>query len=135
MTDFQVTFNTTQLLAAADAAWGEANMVLGREFQKRITSNIWAWPRSPSPRDIVDQGQLRDSYTPTAITPTVFEHAWNTDYAMAVHEGAVYKDGAGNAVRAMPARKWVRVTLRDFKFADAYARLAQAEMERRTRGL
>lgn len=133
MTDFQVTFNTTQLLAAADAAWGEANMVLGREFQKRITSNMWAWPSSPSPRDIVDQGQLRDSYTPTSITPVVFEHAWNTEYAMAVHEGAVRK--AGNTTVTTPARPWVRVTLRDFKFADAYAKLAQAEMERRTRGL
>ncbi len=135
MSDFEVRFNTAQLLAGAEAAFNEANMVLGREFQKRITSNMWAWPSSPSPRDIVDHGQLRDSYTPTAITPTVFEHAWNTEYAMAVHEGALYKDGKGNAVRAMPARPWVRVTLRDFKFADAYAKLAQAEMERRTRGL
>lgn len=135
MADFEVRFNTTQLLAAADAAWVDANAILGREFQKRVTSNMWAWPSTPSPRDIVDQGQLRDSYTPQAITPVVFEHAWNTEYAMAVHEGAVYKDGEGNAVRGMTARPWVRVTLRDFKFADAYAKLAQAEMERRTRGL
>lgn len=133
MADFEVRFNTTQLLAAADAAWEDANLVLGREFQKRITANIWAWPTGQSPRDIVDKGQVRDSYTPRAITPTVHEHAWNAEHAMAVHEGAVRK--TGNTTVTTPARPWVRVTLRDFKFADAYARLAQAEMERRTRGL
>lgn len=125
MADFEVKFNTTMLLAGAESAFGDANMILGRELQKRITDNRWGWPTDPSPRDIVDKGQLRDSYTPTAISKTEHEHAWNTEYAMAVHEGVVFQGG-----RSMPARPWVRVTLREFDFADAYGKLAQSELAR-----
>ena len=124
--DFEVKFNTVQLVAAAESAWPEANMILGRQFQKRITANQWQWPTDPSPRDIVDTGQLRDSYTPTAISATEHEHAWNTEYAMAVHEGAVFK----NRQYVMPARPWVRVTLRDFDFAEAYGKLASSALAR-----
>lgn len=160
MSDFEVKFNTTELLAGAEAAFKDANMILGREFQKRITSNTWQWPSEPSPRDIVDTGQLRDSYTPTALSKTEHEHAWNTEYAMAVHEGAVMEaaevsvkshwrtmhsvGGREIAPRStklaaytrqrgastMPARPWVRVTLREFDFAGAYGKLAQSELAR-----
>lgn len=127
MADFDVTFNTAQLLAGAEAAWQPANQVLGRQFQQRITSNIWSWPTGDSPRDIVDLGQLRDSYEGDLESPTTYRHSWNTEYAMAVHEGARLKNGG-----VMPARPWVRVTLRDYNFADAYSKLASLEMRRRS---
>lgn len=127
MADFDVTFNTAQLLAGAEAAWQPANQVLGRQFQKRITSNMWPWPTGDSPRDIVDVGQLRDSYEGDLESRTTYRHSWNTEYAMAVHEGARLKNGG-----VMPARPWVRVTLRDYDFADAYSKLASLEMRRRS---
>jgi hypothetical protein len=125
--DFELTFNTAQLIAGAEAAWNPANQVLGREFQKRITANQWPWPTGDSPRDIVDTGQLRDSYQGDAETPTTYRHAWATEYALAVHEGAVLENGG-----VMPARPWVRVTLRDYDFAAAYSKLAEAEMRKRS---
>lgn len=124
MADYEVKFNTVELLAAAEGAFQQTNEILGREFQKRITDNRWSWPSGDSPRDIVDTGQLRDSYTPTRISPTVYEHAWNTEYAMAVHEGAVFK----SRQYVMPARPWVRVTLREVDVADTYSKFAQAEL-------
>ena len=131
MADFEVRFNTTEILGAATQAFQETNELLGVEFQKRITDLVWPWPGktvrktgvvADSPRNIVDQGQLRDSYNNgRRITPTVFEHAWDTEYAMAVHEGAVFKRGG-----TLPGRPWVRVTLREVDVADIYARLARA---------
>lgn len=125
MPDYEVHFNTVQLLSAAEGAFKDANMILGRQFQQRITSNTWPWPTDPSPRDIVDKGQLRDSYADEAISRTEHEHSWNTEYAMAVHEGAVFKSG-----HSMPGRPWVRVTLRDFDFAAAFGKLAQSSLAR-----
>lgn len=126
MADFDLTFNSAQLLDGAEAAFKDFNQVLGRQFQQRITDNIWPWPTGDSPRDIVDLGQLRDSYDLDEVGPTTFDHRWPTDYAMAVHEGAVRSGGS-----TTPARPWVRVTLREFDAQDAYAKLAEIEMRKR----
>lgn len=123
MPDFEVHFNTVQLLGAAQAAFKDANMLLGIELQKSITKNRWSWPNEPSPRDIIDKGQLRDSYSPTPMPPDMYEHSWGTEYAMAVHEGAVFKDG-----HSMPSRPWVSATLREYDFAGAYSKLAKLEL-------
>jgi len=122
-----ITFNTAQLLAGAEEAFKPANHLLGGEFTKSITENQWGWPTEPSPRDIVDKGQLRQSQRLEMLQPTLAEHSWNTEYAMAVHEGAVFDDG-----HSMPARPWVRTTIRDYDFAEAFARLAQLEMRKRS---
>lgn len=123
MPDFEIHFNTVQLIGAAEAAFKDANMLLGRQFQQSITANKWPWPNEPSPRDIVDTGQLRDSYADEPLSKTEHVHSWNTEYAMAVHEGAVFNDG-----HSMPGRPWVRTTLRDYDFAGAFSKLAQAEL-------
>ena len=127
MADFEITFNNVQLVEGAEAAFQSANELLGVQFTRRITDNDWEWPTEPSPRDIVDTGQLRNSYSPIPMPPTEYEHAWDTEYAMAVHEGAVFEDG-----HTMPARPWVRRTFDEFDFADAYGKLAALEMRKRT---
>lgn len=162
MADFEINFNSAALLDGAEAAFKDFNLVLGRQFQRRITDTIWPWPSGDSPRDIVDLGQLRDSYDMGEISPTEFQHEWDTEYAMAVHEGAVREAGTVNvkahwrkitkvgrnevAPRSrmisahtrrtgqttVPARPWVRVTLRGFNSAAAFARLAAEEMRKRT---
>lgn len=128
MADFELTFNTAQLVAGAEAAWEPANQVLGRAFQQRITDNIWPWPRGESPRDIVDTDQLRDSYEGQPENPTTYRHSWNTEYAVAVHEGARLANGG-----MLPARRWVPRTLEEHDFAATFGKLASAEMARRTR--
>lgn len=130
--DFVVNFTTTKLYFGLTAAWPEANRHLGMQFTKAITSNIWPWPTDPSPRDIVQQpngGQLRDSYTPDLVSPTVYAHVWATEYAMAVHEGAVIKNGWGKGIQfTLPARPWTRHVLSTYNFADNYAKIAKRKM-------
>lgn len=135
MADFDLTFNSAQLLDGAEAAFKDFNQVLGRQFQQRITDNIWPWPTeterengetASTKRDIVDLGQLRDSYDLDEVNPATFDHRWPTDYAMAVHEGAARSGG-----KSTPARPWVRKTLADFDAQDAYAKLAEIEMRKR----
>jgi hypothetical protein len=111
-----------EILGELQQPFKEANELLGRNAQQQITSNKWAWPAAPSPRDIVDNGQLRDSYLPVDLG-LEYEHTWNTDYAMAVHEGAVFKDG-----RSMPARPWMRQALKEFDFEGTFNTLARRRL-------
>lgn len=133
MADFTIKFNTVQLLGAAEEAFKSVNEAAGVQFTRRITENRWEWPREPSPRDIVDLGQLRDSYKgPRMIEPTLAEHAWPVDYAMAVHEGANIKNAWGRGIRVtLPARPWVTTTLKEWDFAAAYGKLARVLMQKR----
>lgn len=130
--DFVVNFSTTKLYFGLTKAWPEANRHLGMQFTKAITDNIWPWPTQPSPRDIVQQpngGQLRDSYTPDEVSATVFSHAWPTEYAMAVHEGAVIKNGWGKGIQfTLPARPWTRYVLNSYDFANVFATIAKRKM-------
>jgi hypothetical protein len=97
---FEVKLNTGPITQAVERAFGQANEIFGRDAAREITDDKWNWPRDPSPRDIVDQGGLRNSYVPLGISPREYEHAWTVDYAMAVHEGAQ------RGSTALPARPW-----------------------------
>ena len=46
---------------ALNEAWDDFSAYLGRRFTKEISDEKWDWPRDPSPRDIVDTGNLRRS--------------------------------------------------------------------------
>lgn len=123
---FALEWNDKLILAALKPAWDRSNEVLGRDFQKEITSNKWNWPRGDSPRDIVDTGQLRDSYAPQAGMDgdaLIYNHAWPTEYAMAVHEGAKFTDG-----RTMPGRPWTEEPTRDGTLTRAMERYAAVEL-------
>lgn len=112
------------ILAGVSAAFEDANDIFGRSAQKEITDDKWPWPRGESPRDIVDQGGLRNSYTPRRISATEYEHAWTVDYALAVHEGAVGAQGA------LPGRPWTKAPL--VELPDVFERLVRAKLARTT---
>lgn len=127
MADFDIKFNTVELVNAAEEAFQSTNEALGVQFTRRITGNIWDWPNAPSPRDVVDLGQLRDSYKgPNMLEPTLAEHSWPTEYAMAVHEGARFADG-----RSMPARPWTTRTIKEWDVGNAYARIARVLLRKK----
>lgn len=115
---FSLRLSTREVTKEMEDAFQQTNELLGRQFQKEITSDKWAWPTTPSPRDIVDTGQLRDSYEGDPVGPREYQHTYNTRYALAVHEGAVFRDG-----HSMPARPWMRQGLKDFDFVGAMRRL------------
>ena len=122
MADFDIKLNGAALEAALTEAFTDANQVFNRRAAREITDDKWNWPTNPSPRDIVDKGGLRNSYVPTQVSPTVYDHAWTVDYAMAVHEGAA-RSGT-----SLPARPWtdapVEALPRDFE------KLAKAKLGR-----
>lgn len=121
MADVQI--NAAQILAALREPFSETNELLGREMQRQLTDPKWAWPTQPSPRDIVDTGRLRDSYQGTA-DGLEYEHAYPVRYALAVHNGAVMRNGS------QPARPWVKQAVKEFDFAESYAQLAQARLDK-----
>lgn len=123
--------NEKEIVGALQDAFRETNEVLGRKFAQAIDDPRWPWPGDTqrhrgeavgSPRNIVDRGELKASYSPSS-TPNTYRHAYTAEHAMAVHEGAVYKDGS-----TMTARPWVRQTLRDTDTDEVFATLARGKL-------
>lgn len=126
--DFNLDWNGPELVAALTEPFHQANERLGVEFAKEITANEWNWPTDPSPRDIVDTGELRRSYVGERAQEggnPAHDHSWNVDYAMAVHEGADFKDG-----HSMPARPWTRDPIKEGKLEKAFEALAKPALGR-----
>lgn len=101
---------------ALNETWDDFSAYLGRRFTQEISAEKWEWPREPTPRDIVDTGNLRRSLRITRgiSQPLETYFDWTAPYAAVVHDGAVFKatDAEGNA-RTMPARPWTRPVLYD----------------------
>ncbi|MGI8935423.1 MAG: hypothetical protein ACR2FS_15250 [Phormidesmis sp.] len=115
-----VSVNTAVVDSAAKRAFKETAFLVGREFTKSISSNIWDWPKGQSPRDVVDNGQLRASQQLVFLSDTRAEFSWNTDYAYYVHEGYTLANGV-----EMPARDWTRHGLEQIDIPGTMARLAE----------
>lgn len=119
---------------ALNEAWDDFSAYLGRRFTQEITDEKWDWPRDPSPRDIVDTGNLRRSLRITRgiSEPLETYFDWAAPYASVVHDGAVFKatDAEGNP-RSMPARPWTRPVLYDRQRLQAYFRARFALAMRR----
>lgn len=113
-----LTFNDGEILSALEEAFGEANELFGRHATEEITAPKWP----PDQRDIVDSGNLRDSYVPTAGRGE-YEHAWPVEYAMAQHEGAQLAGGS-----SIPAKPWTKEPLE--QLPEDFDRLAVQKLER-----
>ena len=87
--------------------------IMERRLVQEITSNKWQWPTPPTPRDVVDKGQLRDSLfiyqgLSREGNPVAY-YIWTAEYAQPVHEGATFRDG-----RVYPARPWTKIPREQF---------------------
>jgi len=89
---------------AQKKAAAETYKSLNQAFQRAITAKKWSWPLSPSPRDIVDTGSLRQSNSYT-VSGNKATFKWGKDYASFVHNGAI--KGRKN----YPARPWTEAVL------------------------
>lgn len=126
--DFDIKWNDEQILGSLVGPFHQANEVLGRKFQTEITAKKWDWPSDPSPRDIVDTGELRRSYVgerEAGLPAPEHSHSWNTEYAMAAHEGARLANGD-----TMPARPWTKEPLEAKTLETAFEKLAKAALGR-----
>lgn len=101
---------------ALGETWDDFCAYLGRRFTAEISAEKWPWPRDPSPRDIVDTGNLRRSLRITRPEGQTLDarFEWTAPYAGVVHDGAVFKatDAQGNP-RTLTARPWTRPVLYD----------------------
>ena len=110
--------NEQLLREVVSEAWGHFSAHVDSELTRHITEPKWDWPRGESPRDIVDNNDLRNSQRMeidprpgVMITKYRYEGA---KHAPAVHDGAVFKatDAEGNP-KTMTARPWTREVIKD----------------------
>lgn len=108
MPDFEVKFNTIELLAGASEAFHQANEMMVGDVSREVVSNKWAWPRKTirergdpagSPRNIIDTTAFQQSQGNKRVSDTEHEHRFDTDYALAVVLGAKLSNGT-----VLPAR-------------------------------
>lgn len=101
---------------ALQETWDDFTAYMVTRFDKEIREPKWDWPREPSPRDIIDTGNLRRSIrvSSTMGRRLSTEFRWTAPYAPIAHDGAVFKrtDPDGNP-RTLTARPWTRPVLRD----------------------
>lgn len=104
---------------------------LNAAFQDAMGSEVWQWPRETirrgslnaqgkrgpgyrvtSPRNIVDQGRLRQS-NEYIISGTLVLFKWTEPYAAAVHYGAeIHPWGDKSKAKVkLPARRWTDAVL------------------------
>jgi hypothetical protein len=115
-----VAVNAAVVEDAAKKAFKDTAFLVGREFTKSISSNIWDWPTGQSPRDVVDNGQIRAAQQLVFLNNTTAEYSWPTDYAYYVHEGYTLANGT-----EMPARDWTRHGLEQIDIPSTMAKLAE----------
>lgn len=108
MPDFEVKFNTIELLAGASEAFHQANEQMVGDLAREVVSNKWQWPRVTirergdpvgSPRNIIDTTAFQQSQGNKRVSETEHEHRFDTDYALAVVLGAKLSNGT-----VLPAR-------------------------------
>lgn len=87
-----------------EATFRRSALWLDGRFTEELSRADWDWPVNPTKRDVVDTGRLRSSQTrqPQSDGSVVF--SWPVEYATAIHEGYVLRDGN----RRMPGRPWTQ---------------------------
>lgn len=131
MSDFEVRFNTTQLLDGLSKPFHEANDIMARRVTQEVRANKWQWPRKTirkrsgeevgSPRNIVDETTFSQSQSNERVDETTHEHRFDTEYALAVILGATLSNGT-----QLPARDVFEEPLK--KLPADFSKLAKAEL-------
>ena len=102
----------------SEKAFSGTALLMHRAMIEAITDNRWDWPNGANPRDNVDTGDLRNKQRVELLSPLHALLSNNSDHALPVHEGAVFKNG-----HSTPARPWMRVVRREFDAAAVYRKL------------
>ncbi len=114
-------------LRKLERAFDGANLELEQAIIGEIASPVWDWPGTTlrksgevagSPRDIVDEGTLLDSYRKEKRGARQTAHVFGADYTLAVHNGAVLRNGGTIRPRPFterPARDFPQMFVRVYK--------------------
>lgn len=112
-----------KLQKASREAFRETALLFGRSLTMAISSPDWNWPSAPSPRDLVDTGQLRSSQQLLFFGDTEAVFSWNTEYAIYVHEGYTTRSGT-----VYPGRPWTQKAIQEFKPFAVYEQILQDKL-------
>lgn len=133
MPDFEIHFNTVQLINGLSKPFHEANDIMAKRVQMEVRSVKWPWPRETirkrgkvkvgSPRNIQDEGTFADSQGNEPLDATTHEHKFDTEYALAIVLGAVTSNGT-----VLPARNVFEEPLK--RLPASFETLAQAALAR-----
>jgi hypothetical protein len=102
--------------AQINQAFEKACRQFGEEHQRAINSKSYSWGRSTkrknrsiagSPRDIVDTGELKNSYVFIRTSSTRFELRWDAKHASTVFHGKAN----------YPSRNWHLLAKRNFSLS------------------
>jgi hypothetical protein len=118
-----ITINTAAINRAAKEALAETCLVMGRAFTESISDPKWAWPRKPSPRDIINTGDLKSSQELIPVSDREYQFKWGADYSLYVLLG--YTTRAGND---MPARNWINDGLTRIDVQKTFALLLKSKL-------
>lgn len=111
----QVDFN--QVIAKNQEAFRDMAEIMAGEFTKAISDPVWDWPTGGK-RDIIDTGRLRISQL-KSVTANTASYAWPVEYAAAVHNGAILKNGS-----SLPPRPWTELAVQRKDPAKVFASLS-----------
>ncbi len=120
----KVTIDLGAVNRATESAFKETCFLLGIEFTKAISEPIWQWDNAPSPRDIVDTGQLRASQQVEFVSDSEAQFSWNVEYALYVHEGYQLRNG-----REVSGRPWTTKGLKRFNPQKVFETLLAAKLK------
>lgn len=131
MSDFEVKFNTTQLVTGFVKPFHETNDITARRVTQEVRTPKYPWPRETirkrtgekvdSPRNIIDETTFSQSQSNHRIDDHTHEHRFDVDYALAVILGAVTASGT-----VMPGRDPFEEPLK--QFGSTFSKLAKAEL-------
>jgi hypothetical protein len=96
---------------AHELAFLDANLAIDNLAKREVKLRKWPWPIDPSPRDVVDRGQLGSSIqaVPQDSSLREWTHSVNVNYAAPVLLG--YRVRTARGFRNMPARNIYREPL------------------------
>jgi hypothetical protein len=95
---------------------------LAEQMQREFEEDRWRWPRSTkraggnvvgSPRNLLDQGQLKASQLPPVVSGDSIRFRWTAPHATRAFLGGITRRGQTLPARNLP----LEVTKRGFKLA------------------
>ena len=114
--NYSLKLNTAPIRALVNSAFSETADDLAEGFDRVIEADIWSWPVSPSPRDIVDTTALLKSRTVTEKTLNSVKWEWTVFYSIYVLLGT----------SKMQGRDWIAKGIEDTRPYEKFSDLVRA---------
>ena len=115
-----------------DNAFEDVILDVAQEQLDLLEENIWDWPRDTkrengeivgSPRDIIDRGELKESFELIEDSPHEWRYFYGAAHADKVHNGAYLSNGT-----ELPARPWIDEAVENISPYDRFGEILREEL-------